>query len=173
MDGRPLYEYARKGIPLPRPIEARKVTVHSLELVEWKDKHDFRWPAQTLSEDEKKAMETAIAGTGETVVLEDAAEEPTEDQVPTAFVLSMRVSSGTYVRSIVHDLAHSVGSAGLVVTLSRTRQGRFAVEASEEGDHECVAWDVFEKAASDAGEVDEDGWHLWEREILARLEVVE
>ncbi|KAJ7097833.1 pseudouridine synthase [Mycena belliarum] len=173
MDGRPLYEYARQGIPLPRPIEARKVTVHSLELTEWKDTHNFRWPEQTISDVEKKAMEVALHGAGETVVLDDAPETPGEDQMPTAFVLQMRVSSGTYVRSIVHDLARAVGSAGLVVTLSRTRQGRFALKPSEAGDQECVPWEVLEKATADAGEVDEDGWHTWEREVLARLEIVD
>ncbi|KAJ7940554.1 pseudouridylate synthase 4 [Mycena leptocephala] len=172
MDGRPLYEYARKGIPLPRPIEARKTTVHSLELVEWKDTHSFRWPAQTFSEEEKQAMEAALQGAGETAALEDTAEVPANDEAPTAFVLKMRVSSGTYVRSIVHDLAHELGSAGHVVTLCRTRQGRFALEATEEGDHECVPWEVLEKASAD-DEVDEDGWRAWEREVLARLEVVE
>ncbi|KAF7338231.1 Dihydrodipicolinate synthetase [Mycena venus] len=165
MDGRPLYEYARKGIPLPRPIEARKATVHSLELVEWKDSaHDFRWPAQTFSEEEKQAMEKALQGAGETAgVLEEKAEIPEDDEAPTAFVLKMRVSSGTYVRSIVHDLAHELGSAGHVVTLCRTRQGRFALEATEEGDRECVPWEVLEKASADT-EVDEDGFHAWERE---------
>ncbi|KAJ7709823.1 pseudouridine synthase [Mycena rosella] len=173
MDGKPLYEYARKGIPLPRPIEARKVTIHSLELIEWKDTHDFKWPAETFSEEAKKAMETALQGAGEKPMLVDFPEEPTDDKAPTAFVLQMRVSSGTYVRSIVHDLAHELGSAGHVVTLCRTRQGRFALEASEEGDRECVPWEVFEKAGADAGAVDEDGWHAWEREVLAKLEVVE
>ncbi|KAJ6547643.1 pseudouridine synthase [Mycena capillaripes] len=172
MDGRPLYEYARKGIPLPRPIEARKTTVHSLELIEWKDTHKYRWPAQTFSEKEKQAMETALQGAGETAALEDAAEVPADDEAPTAFVLKMRVSSGTYVRSIVHDLAHELGSAGHVVTLCRTRQGRFALEETEEGDRVCVPWEVFEKASTD-DEVDEDGWRAWEREVLARLEVVE
>ncbi|KAJ7774495.1 pseudouridine synthase [Mycena maculata] len=173
MDGRPLYEYARQGIPLPRPIEARKVTVHSLKLVEWKDAHDFRWPEQTFSEKDKQAMETALQGAGETIVLEDVAETPATDEVPTAFVLKMRVSSGTYVRSIVHDLAHEVGSAGHVVTLCRTRQGRFALEATEKGDRECIPWEVFEGARADAGDADEDGWHAWEREVLGRLEVAE
>lgn len=172
MDGRPLYEYARKGIPLPRPIEARKATVYSLEIIEWKDTHNFRWPAQTFSEEEKQAMEKALQGAGETAVLEDKEEIPGDDESPTAFVLKMRVSSGTYVRSIVHDLAHELGSAGHVVTLCRTRQGRFALDATEEGDQQCVPWEVLEKASTDT-EVDEDGLRLWEREVLARLEVVE
>ncbi|KAJ6572915.1 pseudouridylate synthase 4 [Mycena sp. CBHHK59/15] len=166
-------DYAREGIPLPRPIEARKVTVHSLELIEWKGQHDFRWPAQTFSDKEKKAMETALHGAGEDVKLEDAGETPLPNEAPTAFVLQMRVSGGTYVRSIVHDLAHELGSAGHVVTLCRSRQGRFTLEATENGDRACVPWDVFEKAAADLGDADEDGWHTWEREVLDRLEVVD
>ncbi|KAK7020547.1 Dihydrodipicolinate synthetase [Favolaschia claudopus] len=173
MDGRPLYEYARKGIPLPRPIEARKATVHSLEITEWKDAHNFRWPAQTFTEEEKQAMEKALQGAVEaSVVLDDTAEPPKDDEAPTAFVLKMRVSSGTYVRSIVHDLAHELGSAGHVVTLQRTRQGRFALEATEEGDRECVPWEVIKKATEET-DVGEDGLLNWEREVLTRLETVD
>ena len=83
----------------------------------------------------------------------------------------MRVSGGTYVRSIVHDLAHALGSAGHVVTLTRSRQGRFAVEPTND-DQACVPWEVFEKALKDEGEADADGHKEWEREVLARLEVV-
>ncbi|KAF7294867.1 Dihydrodipicolinate synthetase [Mycena indigotica] len=164
MDGRPLYEYARKGIPLPRPIEARKTTVHSLELVEWKDTHEYRWPSKSLSSEEKTALKTAT-GSNE---LEDA---PEEEGIPPVFVLTMRVSSGTYVRSIVHDLAHALGSAGHVVTLSRTRQGRFALTETEEGDRRCLPWEVFEKAADE--QAGEDGWRPWEREILANMETLD
>lgn len=35
MDGKPLYEYAREGKPLPREIARREVEVLELELVEW------------------------------------------------------------------------------------------------------------------------------------------
>ncbi|KAF7363512.1 Pseudouridylate synthase 4 [Mycena sanguinolenta] len=172
MDGRPLYEYARKGIPLPRPIEARKATVHSIEVTEWKATHNYRWPTQTFSDEAKQAMEKALQGADSSASVVDKGEIPEEGEAPTAFVLKMRVSSGTYVRSIVHDLAHELGSAGHVVTLCRTRQGRFALDATEEGDRECVPWEVLEKASTDE-EVDEDGLHAWERELLARLEVVD
>ena len=61
MDGKPLYDYARKGIPLPRPIEKRKVTVHSLELVEWKgSEHDFRWPENKFTKEEQAAVEGKV-----------------------------------------------------------------------------------------------------------------
>ena len=44
---------------------------------------------------------------------------------PSAFELEMTVSSGTYVRSVVHDLAIAVGSGAHVVSLTRTQQGPF------------------------------------------------
>jgi len=173
MDGMPLYEYARKGIPLPRPIEARKVTVHSLELVEWKSgDHPYRWPEKSLSEEEKKAMETALTGVESDISVKDDLDLTAADAIPTAFVLKMKVSGGTYVRSIVHDLAHALGSAGHVVTLTRSRQGRFALEPTEESDLGCVPWDVFHRASANLGDVDEEGWTEWEREVLSRLDVV-
>ncbi|KAJ3809139.1 pseudouridine synthase [Lentinula lateritia] len=174
MDGKPLYEYARNGIPLPRPIEPRTVTVHSLELVEWKGSdHSFSWPEKALNEGQKKAMEAAIRGVDKTATIEDDPESTVQDEVkPTAFVIKMKVSGGTYVRSLVHDLAHALGSAGHVVTLTRSRQGRFVLNSTEDGDRTCVPWSVFEKALTDPGAADEDGWTEWEREILQHMEVI-
>ncbi|CCM02071.1 uncharacterized protein FIBRA_04147 [Fibroporia radiculosa] len=175
MGGKPLYEYARNGIPLPRPIEKRKVTVHSLELIEWKGcEHNFRWPEKKFTEEQRKAVETALQGVEEDVAIRDEPEDATAtEQTPTAFVLRMKVSGGTYVRSIVHDLGHALGSAAHVVTLTRTRQSRFALEPTEEGDQACIPWKVFEDAVKDAGQADQDGWAKWEREVLDKLEIVD
>jgi len=186
MDGMPLYDYARKGIPLPRPIEKRPVTVHSLELVEWKGTdHPYRWPESVFTAEQKKALARSLSGLrpasehdDDVVAVESDSSEaapaaPDPDEVPTAFVLQMRVSSGTYVRSIVHDLAHALGSAGHVVTLTRSRQKDYALDPSEEGDRRCVPWKVFEAALEDAGERDADGWTAWERDVLDKLDVVE
>lgn len=192
MDGMPLYEYARKGIPLPRPIEKRTVTVHSLELVEWKgDAHPYRWPEKAFSLEQKRALAQSLssvdlaAGVPIATAAVDAGKEDeacetagsegstSSDDVPTAFVLQMCVSSGTYVRSIVHDLARALGSAGHVVTLTRSRQKDYVLEPKEEGDRGCVPWEVFEAALEDAGEKDEDGWTAWEREVLDKLDIVD
>lgn len=172
MDGKPLYEYARSGQPLPRPIQARKVTIHSLELVDWQEAallstassesegpsisgHRYTWPDKTLDAEQLAATEgvrkliaeavsepptatidpappaTEPSGAAEPNAIPIEADISTEHSeirsLPPVFTLKMTVSSGTYVRSIVHDLAHAVGSAAHVVSLSRTRQGDFAV----------------------------------------------
>lgn len=180
MDGKPLYEYARKGIPLPRPIEKRAVHVSALELVDWKGSdHSFRWPEKALSTEEKEAVAKALSTVAEDPTLEDAPEaavatESTEEhEIPAAFTISMTVSGGTYVRSMVHDLAHAVNSAGHVVTLTRSRQGRFALEPINGGDFGCVPWEVFERARKDVGELDSDGWTEWERAVMDNLEILD
>ncbi|PWZ03773.1 pseudouridine synthase [Testicularia cyperi] len=106
---------------------------------------------------------------------------------PPAFVLEMTVSSGTYVRSIVHDLAKAAGSAAHVQTLTRTRQGEWSIDtpASRTGlddttnqviQGNCMDWNVFANAIADMHREknesdykaprDEDGLLPWERELL-------
>ncbi|KAF8583205.1 pseudouridine synthase [Ramaria rubella] len=187
MDGKPLYEYARKGIPLPRPIPPRKVTVHSLEVLDWREgaAHRFRWPEKTLSAEDKEKMKKALEG-----AVRDISEKPPvddeidpiikdEDTRPPTFVLKMKVSGGTYVRSIAHDIGHAVGSAAHVVTLTRIRQGNFTLEPEKEEDKACVPWEVFEEAVREQEEPDEkiqrdeNGYRKWEAEVLKRLVLVE
>ncbi len=133
MDGRHLYDYAREGIPLPRPIEKRSVTIRSLEIVEWKGSdHDYSYPEKKFTDEQKKAIEKAMHGVEDQFNVKDEPEaQESTDEKPTAFVLKMSGSGGTYVRSIVHDLGHALGSAAHVVTLTRARQSRFALEPVE------------------------------------------
>lgn len=174
MDGKPLYEYAREGIPLPRPIEARKVTIHNLDIKEWiGTNHSFQYPSKKFTDEQKAAIEKAMHGIEDQVQVKDEPEQADDSTPATACVLQMKVSGGTYVRSIVHDLGHAVGSAAHVVTLTRSRQGRFTLEPENEKDVACVPWSVFEKALADPGEPDADGWKEWERAVIENLEIVE
>lgn len=106
---------------------------------------------------------------------EPSAEWTSQRVIPPTFTLRMTVSSGTYVRSIVHDVALAIGSAAHVVKLTRTRQGRFSLTNDEEvASHEgadrvsasidggevdgfdfgerktgCIPWSVFERAIAE------------------------
>lgn len=114
-----------------------------------------------------------------------------EEERPPTFELEMTVSSGTYVRCVVHDLGIAVGSAAHVVVLTRVQQGQFVLDSTRQQPSDsapvaedgaealpkglegwpCVDWGILEKAAlkweaDEEIEVDEDGWADWELEIL-------
>lgn len=214
IDGKHLFEYAREGVPLPRPIEARPVTVHELRLVDWQEggKHPYRPPTAEVSEEEKAlvgkvkelagrasdALDTSVPSTGgeekpqppqDTAEAAQSADEPG----PAAFTLEMTVSSGTYVRTLVHDLGTACGSAAHVVRLIRTRQGEFSLghEPETEGDGvaipgNCIPWAVFEQGLAEleqarrGGEAgagatdtrDASGLREWERALLKHIQPV-
>lgn len=82
-------------------------------------------PVEGLFDIPAEGVETK-AGTGDT---QPSTSTSTSTQVrPPTFKLRMTVSSGTYVRSIVHDIGLAIGSAAHVVKLTRTRQGQFTLE---------------------------------------------
>ncbi|KAK4127348.1 pseudouridine synthase [Parathielavia appendiculata] len=60
MEGKPLYEYAREGKPIPREIETREVEVTELELVEWYEPgtHNHRWPTEEAEQAEKNLVDS-------------------------------------------------------------------------------------------------------------------
>jgi tRNA pseudouridine55 synthase len=181
MDGKPLYEYAREGKPLPRPIAARKCTV-SIELLEFTPAsiapgdrgHEYRWPAERLAGEEKAVFRRLTdlvheaqqrkPDPGETSDVVDplvpdlsAKEAPevstTTGLRPATFKVKMTVSSGTYVRSIVNDMGLALGCGAHVVSLTRTRQGEFVLQ----GDEEALAEITAEEANNGADEeVDEE-----------------
>lgn len=155
MEGMPLYEYARSGKPLPKPIEARSCTIHELELLSFKKGGDHTWEGakEEMSAEEKENMirlerlvadsvaesSTDAAAAAESPsstapANEAAADLPRQEtadeaeSAPPAFEIRMTVSSGTYVRSLIHDIAIALGSAAHVVELVRTRQGQYALD---------------------------------------------
>ncbi|KAH6840813.1 pseudouridine synthase [Chaetomium sp. MPI-CAGE-AT-0009] len=60
MQGKPLYEYAREGKPIPREIETREVEVTELELLEWYEPgtHNHRWRAEEAEQAEKNLVDS-------------------------------------------------------------------------------------------------------------------
>lgn len=66
MDGKPLYEYAREGKPIPREIERRPVEVVELELLEWMEggTHEHKAPTEEGSEAEINVAKQVWAQAG-------------------------------------------------------------------------------------------------------------
>ncbi|KAK4204297.1 putative tRNA pseudouridine synthase 4 [Triangularia verruculosa] len=60
MAGKPLYEYAREGKPIPREIETREVEVSHLEMVEWYEPgtHKHYWPDEEAGQAEKNVAQS-------------------------------------------------------------------------------------------------------------------
>ncbi|KAJ2903993.1 hypothetical protein MKZ38_009048 [Zalerion maritima] len=60
MNGKPLYEYAREGLPIPREIPMREMEVEGIELLEWYEPgtHRHFWPREQASDEEKKLAQT-------------------------------------------------------------------------------------------------------------------
>ncbi|GAA6043739.1 hypothetical protein JCM8097_000503 [Rhodosporidiobolus ruineniae] len=179
MDGKPLYEYARTSTPLPRPIPTRKVTVSHLSLLAFTpgSEHAYDAPTEELDEAAKRELGrlermvkeggTIVPSEEEVEKVEEKEEKPAEEAHansssssarPPTFEIHLTVSSGTYIRSIVHDLGLALGSAAHVVKLQRVRQGEFILPRGEggveeggdgagEGERvEAVEWGVFERA---------------------------
>ena len=152
MDGKPLYEYARANIPLPRAIPSRQVSV-SIKLLDFTPAstssgdggHEYRWPERTLSEEEKGVFrrltelvhdsQVGASSATETPLPSIGAELPETSAKtglrPATFKVRMTVSGGTYVRSIVHDLGVALGCQAHVVLLRRTRQGQFVLRGDD------------------------------------------
>jgi tRNA pseudouridine55 synthase len=81
MAGKPLYEYAREGKPIPREIETREVEVVELDLVEWYEPgtHNHRWPTEEADQAEKKLVDEVWA-VAKQQVEGGAAAEPQQQQ---------------------------------------------------------------------------------------------
>ncbi|MBW0504430.1 hypothetical protein O181_044145 [Austropuccinia psidii MF-1] len=235
MDGKPLYEYARENIPLPRPIEARDCEILDIKMTDWQEggtqpqAHSYKWPSEMCTDQEIEILEKTsklinsnkapISPATDTTSATKRPAEDSEEEVnskkikitPTdhnlealshdllttkqpqdiqvsmddnglspAFTIEMTVSSGTYVRTIVHDIGKAVSSAATVVSLIRTRQGDFALNPNEGvepyiGKQPCIEWQVFEKAIKNQEEGREespsevDGLKEWERQLLQNI----
>ncbi|KAK4168031.1 pseudouridine synthase [Cladorrhinum sp. PSN259] len=79
MEGKPLYEYAREGKPIPREIETRDVDVTELEIVEWYEPgtHNHRWPTVEAGQAEKKL----VGSVWDIAKSQAAGEKPDEEKI--------------------------------------------------------------------------------------------
>jgi len=151
MNGIPLYEYARKNIPLPRKIKSREVQIHSLDLCDDCLTKDHKYPflqsklcddgttLVTLLQNNKPLQEHVVSFSKEyleraerdsslsteAVSLKkanDLQQYNTEGYKAPLLHFIATVSSGTYIRSLITDLGRALGSSAYMVSLIRRRQ---------------------------------------------------
>ena len=49
-------------------------------------------------------------------------------ELPTDYILSVKCSAGTYIRTLCADIGKSLGCGGAMATLRRTQAGGFSIE---------------------------------------------
>ncbi|KAK6462945.1 pseudouridine synthase [Scheffersomyces coipomensis] len=151
VDGKPLYEYAREGIPLPRAIKVRDIKVSDIK-VEQDDllstDHEF---TKLESQLDKNGLpkEHGLANNPtlndsplyfskqylEKVEKENLSNEEIKPKVfkegeslPVKLPLlhfTSAVSSGTYIRSLISDFGRALGSSAYMVELIRVQQSEW------------------------------------------------
>ncbi|CAN6604862.1 tRNA pseudouridine synthase 4 [Trichomonascus vanleenenianus] len=156
MNGKPLYEYARSGEALPKEIQPREVQIDELEIVgsglQWD--HSYEAPAEE-ADDKEKEYSNILNKLGKEENSAPKVPESVEWTEPKPPVLKIRftVSSGTYIRSLIHDIGLALGTTAHMVSLVRERQADWVL-----GDN------VFE--VDDFLKRDSDQWEPELRQVL-------
>jgi tRNA pseudouridine55 synthase len=120
--------YARTRAGEDVELEARRVTVHELKIL----------PGTGRGTSE--AGGGAVGDGVDPFVSANALRPPRSGEELQKITLSATVSKGTYVRSLARDIARSLGTAGHVSHLRRTRAGPFGIE-------QAISLDFLEEAA--------------------------
>ncbi|QLL33302.1 hypothetical protein HG536_0E02130 [Torulaspora globosa] len=156
MDGKPLYEYAREGKPLPRAIEPRQVTVYDLKILPDSLSRSHSYPLlRPISGQTREMVQRLNNGLlndplyfskeyctkqdweNESVDIKarDLTEEESkqieiqgDDYRAPLLHFKAKVSSGTYIRSLVNDIGKSMQSSSYMVKLIRLAQKDWSLE---------------------------------------------
>ncbi|EMG46389.1 tRNA pseudouridine synthase, putative, partial [Candida maltosa Xu316] len=181
VNGKPLYEYARKGLPLPTNIKVREVKVNDIKVIEedsLKTDHEFDKLKSELDENgvpkehglmnnptlndsplyfsqqylEKAEKEGLPKEVGKPKVLDDDEELP--EKLPMIHFVS-DVSSGTYIRSLISDIGRAMESSAYMVELIRTKQSEWELNKNvfklEDFDKDEKIWGKVLKKVFDKG----------------------
>lgn len=149
MNGKPLYEYAREGLPLPKAIEPRSVEVYELEVFEDTLSTDHAYEMIKSAEVDGDKLEDKLA---KNPTLNDSKlyisqeyskkngisdeiehlqpqpvseEEKADDFKAPLLHFRAKVSSGTYIRSLISDIGRALKSNAYMVKLERTQQAEW------------------------------------------------
>ncbi|GMM45024.1 pseudouridine synthase [Pichia kluyveri] len=151
MDGKRLYDYAREGLPLPRQIKSREVTIHDLEIKDdtLSKEHDYIFLKSEVDETGKTISEQLANNPTlndhevpfskewkaknsdnkelplKMKIIEDKNAYEDESYRAPLLHFTSTVSSGTYIRSLLSDIGRCVGSSSYMVKLIRSKQAEW------------------------------------------------
>ncbi|GEQ69320.1 hypothetical protein JCM33374_g2991 [Metschnikowia sp. JCM 33374] len=179
VDGKPLYEYARKGIPVPKALKPRDVKVLSFVV------HDDFGPHEKYGAlsccDAGESMGKAIFNnptlndhdlfySEEFMNNPDVSDDEKITKIhpklldpsvpiaanPPVFHATATVGSGTYIRSLVSDLGRAVGSSAFMAELIRSKQadwelGKNVFSLKDFTDRDEKVWGPVLKTVFDTG----------------------
>lgn len=181
VNGKPLYEYAREGIPLPKAIKARDVTIELFEVHDDFGPHKDFGPIKVVPDADGNTVEAMLANnptlndhdlffSEEFLANPDySAEEKNTDIKPRivdpktpqpetlpVFHATATVGSGTYIRSLISDLGRAVGSSAFMVELIRLKQsdwelGKNVFKLTDFTDRDLRIWGPVLKRVLDNG----------------------
>lgn len=157
MDGKPLHEYARQGIPLPRAIEPRQVKIYHLTIFPDSLTKNHSYPLlRPLTEEskdtiknlnanllhdtlyyskeycEKKGLASEIADIEDPIPITEEEKKMIDENGDSyrapLLHFKAKVSSGTYIRSLVSDIGKAMRSSSYMVKLIRLQQKDWSLE---------------------------------------------
>jgi tRNA pseudouridine55 synthase len=120
VNGKPLYYWARNGISVP-PLK-REVEIYSLTLTAFK---------QILSNELLASIRNRVSLVSgdfrQEKILETWEHFLSTNYIFPVLTLSTACSSGTYMRSLAHELGGILGSGAIAYTIKRTQVGEFRI----------------------------------------------
>ncbi|CCF56265.1 hypothetical protein KAFR_0A08310 [Kazachstania africana CBS 2517] len=157
MNGKPLHQYAREGKPLPRAIEPRQVKVYELDIFEDSLSKSHAYPLLKPVTDEAKdtvknlnanmlkdtlyfskeycdeqGWESEVAQVEDPIMLSEEErsqiEEAGDEYRAPLLHFKAKVSSGTYIRSLISDIGKAMRSSCYMVKLIRLQQQDWSLE---------------------------------------------
>ncbi|KAI5957823.1 PUS4 [Candida theae] len=180
VDGKPLYEYARKGLPLPTQIKVRDVRVNDIKVVDddlLSTNHEFTKLESELDENgipkehglknnptlndsplyfSKEYLDAHGDDSGDIKPRLLADDEDLPEKLPLIHFVS-DVSSGTYIRSLISDIGRALESSAYMVELIRVKQsewqlGKNVFKMEDFGKDEDVWGPILKKVLDQGGE---------------------
>ncbi|KAG0260615.1 hypothetical protein BG011_001744 [Mortierella polycephala] len=146
MDGKRLYDYARENLPLPREIPTREIQIYSLDLLSFPDSNTVPDPnlcQHGFLNGNVQSVETSTPASPGPIQrlelpngfkLKPFVHDPNHKHgyvpIPSTpkglfFHIRVHCSSGTYIRTLIADIAAQLGTVGHMTDLLRVEQSGF------------------------------------------------